>query len=81
MECVHWGPNNNQIKNLENPEATNIFLLTFFIIYIHIYEGFFCKKLLGDQNLMEYIHWGPNDIQIKKSQIFFGNSAGVENNY
>ena len=21
LECVHWGPNNDQIKNLENPPA------------------------------------------------------------
>ena len=34
LECVHWGPNNDQIKNLENPPATNIFFFTFFIIYI-----------------------------------------------
>ena len=34
LECVHWDPNNDQIKNLENPPATNIIILTFFIIYI-----------------------------------------------
>ena len=65
MECVHLGPNNNQIKNLENPPATNIFLLRFFIIFMYIYMGFFFKKLLADQNLLGYVHWGPNDNQIK----------------
>ena len=39
LEYVHWGPNDNQIKNLKNPPATNIFFLAFFIIYIYIYRG------------------------------------------
>ena len=42
-----------------------MFLLTFFIAHICIYKWFFCKKLLGGQNLSEYVHWGPNDNQIK----------------
>ena len=77
LECLHWGPNNNQIKNLKYPPATNIFLLRFFIIYVYIYGDFFCKKLLADQNLLEYVHWGPNDNQIKNlenptaTNIFF----------
>ena len=39
--------------------------------------GFFCKKLLADQNLLGYVHWGPNDNQIKNlknppaTNIFF----------
>ena len=65
MECVYWGPNNNQIKYLENPPATNIFLLTFCFKYIYIYQGFFYKKLQRGQNLLEYVHWHPNDNQIK----------------
>ena len=65
LGCVYWGPNNNQIKYLENPPATNIFLLTFCFKYIYIYQGFFYKKLQRGQNLLEYVHWHPNDNQIK----------------
>ena len=28
-------------------------------------ESFSAQKLESEQNLLEYVHWGPNDYQIK----------------